>query len=486
MSETVKKFVFDAGWVFISQIFLIITGFLLNVIIGRSLDASAFGLFTMTFTIYTIISLFGSLGIPSAIVRFVATYKEDKEKMNVFVSCGVINSLLVGIFICIMVFIFSDTFAKIFNMPKLSELIKIASFGLPFLMLNNVLIGIFNGLREMKSYAFRNIIRSILLLVLTVLLLYIEQDVQGAVLALVLSEIFTSLLLIVKIKDINIFNFTFYNFLSTTKELIKFGSQLFLANIIWVTNTYVDTLLVGYFLTDKDVGIYAVAVAIARVLRMLSGVVSTVTYPAISEYHSKGVKDSIEALINEVMRYMLAFLSLIGLFVIIFASDIILILFKKSEYLPATVPLQILVFGTIFFGAVGAVGSAFSGVGRPDIAWKISLVDLTVNITLDVILIPILGISGAAIGTTVSLFTELILNIILFKKVLNVRVDTIIYLRVLSFLIFILIITNIMNSYIDYYILGVLAILILISLLYLSKVFTLQDLKRIVEIIKDY
>jgi len=314
MSKTARRFVIDVGWVFISQLFLMASGFLLNVILGRLLGASAFGLFTMTFTIYTMSSLFGSLGIPSAIVRYVAAYKECKEKINTFASCGVTNSILLGIFVCIVLFTFSDMFAEIFNMSKLSELIRIASLGVPFLMLNNVLISILNGFREMKSYASRNIIRSVLLLALTILLLYLGWGVKGAVLALILSEKLLFLFLIIKIRDL--FNFVLYDFLSTTKELIKFGSRLFLANIIWVTNTYTDTLLVGYFLTDKDVGIYAVAVAVARVLRMLSGIVSTVTYPAISEYHSKGLKDSIEILINEVMRYVLTFLSVIGLFVI--------------------------------------------------------------------------------------------------------------------------------------------------------------------------
>lgn len=484
MSKTAKKFVFDIGWASISQMFLMITGFLLNVILGRSLGASAFGLFTMTFTIYTMSSLFGSLGIPSAIVRYVAAYKENREKINTFASCGVINSLLLGIFICAVLFAFSNTFAKIFNMPELSELIRIASLGLPFLMLNNVLISIFNGLREMKSYASRNIIRSILLLALTVLLLYLGWGVKGAVLALVLSEILTSLFLIKIIKCT--FNFILYDFLPTTKELIKFGSQLFLANVIWVTNTYADTLLVGYFLTDKDVGIYAVAVAVARVLRMLSGIVSTVTYPAISEYHSKGLKDSIETLINEVMRYVLALLSVIGLFIILFAKDIILILFKKSEYSLATSPLQILVIGTIFFGAVGAVGAAFSGVGRPDIAWKISFTALVVGIVSDLTLIPTIGIVGAAIGTTLSLLSVLLIMLILFNKILHIKIKAIQFIKI-SLLIFVVFSLNLVlekYTYSQNYYFGKLFLLFMyILLLYIVKIITIDDLKYIKNIL---
>ena len=83
---TARKFAFDVSWVFTSQVITLATGFLLSVILGRFLGAAAFGLFTMTLTIYTIASLVGGIGIPVAIVKYVAEFKDNKEKLNIFVS----------------------------------------------------------------------------------------------------------------------------------------------------------------------------------------------------------------------------------------------------------------------------------------------------------------------------------------------------------------------------------------------------------------
>lgn len=82
---TARKFAFDISWVFISQIITLATGFQLKVILGRFLGAAPFGLYTMTLIIYTIASLVGGVGIPSAIVKYVAELKDDKEKLNIVV-----------------------------------------------------------------------------------------------------------------------------------------------------------------------------------------------------------------------------------------------------------------------------------------------------------------------------------------------------------------------------------------------------------------
>ena len=425
---TTRKFAFDVSWVFISQVIGLATGFLLSVILGRFLGAAPFGLFTMTLTIYTIASLIGGIGIPAAIVKYVAEYKEDKEKLNIFVSCGIINSTIFGAIIGSVLFALSSVLAGIFNMPELTDLIKIVAFALPFLVVNNTLLGLLNGLREMKSYSLRAVIRSILLLGFTILLVGIGLGIKGAVLALLLSEVGTLVLLIFISR--NFFRFVIQDYVKTTRELVKFGSQLFLASAIYMVNTRADMLLVGYFLLDKDVGIYAIAVAFASVFQMIPGAISTVTYPMMSEYNNNGMHQATELLINKTMKYVLIASSIVGILIIFSAHDIIFWLLGP-EFLPAVMPLTILIFIMLFFGSLAATGSAFSAAGRPDIAFKLNLMRLVPNIALDILLIPRLGITGAAIATAVSMFIGGILGIHFRYTILKVKLDVKLYPPVL-------------------------------------------------------
>ena len=426
---TARKFAFDVSWVFISQVVTLATGFLLSVILGRFLGAAPFGLFTMTLTIYTIASMVAGIGIPTAIVKYVAEFKENKEKLNIFVSCGVVNSVIFGAIAGTVLFTLSNTLANVFNMPELTGLIEIIAFSLPFLVVNNTLLGLLNGLREMKSYSFRTVFRSALLLGFTILFVGIGLGIKGAVLAVLSSEVGTLFLLIFISR--NFFNFVIQDYVKTTRELVKFGSQLFLASAIYMVNTYTDTLLVGFFLMDKDVGIYAIAIALSKSFLIIPGSLSTVTYPAISEYNSKGSHESVGNLINKSMKYSLIILSILGILIVFFSKDIILLLLKP-EFLPAVTPIAILILGMIFFGSMSSIGSAFTAVGRPDIPFKTNMFAAVVNLSLDVVLIPILGITGAAIGTATSFSVLTILAIYLLNKILNVKIDVRWYAKVLS------------------------------------------------------
>lgn len=473
---TAKKFALDIGWVFISQIITFVTGFFLSVILGKFLGAAPFGLYSMTLTIYAIVALVGGIGIPTAIVKYVAESKQDKDKLNIFVSCGIINSLVFGVITGLVLFAISGMFASIFNMPELTDLIKIIAFSLPFLAVNNALLGVLNGLREMKLYSFRTIVRSILLLGFTTLLVGIGFGVKGAVFSLLLSEIGTLFLLILYSKDF--FKFIIKDYFENTKEMLKFGSQLFIASAVWMVNTNVDKLLVGYFLLAKDVGIYTIALAISSGLLMIPGAISTVTFPAISEYNFKGQHDAIEMLINRSMKYSLVILSILGICIIFFSEDIIL-LGLRPEFLPAVTPMTILVLAIIFFGSVASVGAAFSALGRPDIQVKQNAPLVIVNVIIDIILIPVLGIIGAAIGTATSFLSLIIMEFYFYNK-LNIKINYRIFIKIFIFIVPIIVLFYVFRQQINIYLL-IFILVGLYAILITKFILTKEDLNEVIK-----
>lgn len=388
----IRRFTFDVGWVLISQVIILLMGFLLRVLLGRLLGANGLGLFTMSLMVYGLFTMIGGLGIASAMIRFTAQYKDNREKLNPFISCALVNSLIFGIVTGLILFFLSSVIASLFHMPELTSLIKIIAMAVPFAVLNSALLsGLLTGLREMKLYGYGIACRSILLLSLAVLLIVVGWGVKGTVSAIAFAEVGTFVLSIFLTRKQ--FTLSLRNYPEITRMLTPFGAQLFLAGVIWDLNSRVDTLLVGYFLVDKDVGIYAIAITIANVFRIIPGVVSTVTYPMMSEYHEKGMQQANELLIGKTMKYMPIILSIVGITIIFFAPDIILWLLG-SEFLPGVMPLMVLILGIIFFGGVLAVGSAASAAGRPDLEWKmISTSGLVANLILDLILVPRIGIT---------------------------------------------------------------------------------------------
>jgi len=416
-----KKFAFDVGITFIASVVTLPLGFVITVVLGRYLGAGDLGLYRMASTIYGIAMLVAALGIPAAMIKYVAEFKDDRTKLNQIASSGVITSLFLGIGFFALFYFSSGLFADIFNMPRLSGLLKILSPVFPFALVGGALLGLLNGLREMKKYAAATIIQSVLMVIITVALIYFGFGVAGAVIGVVLASVGNCFYLVWVSR--NYFELTLERYRKTTKKLLKFGAQIFGASAINMINYQADTLLIGYFLTATDVGHYAVAVGLSRFFWIIPQAVQTITYPATSEYWAKNNHSALQTMIDKSMKYTACVLLPIGLAVGFFARDIITTIFGE-EFVYSVLPLQILLVGMVINGATGRpVGSTLAGIGRADLNSKIASCSATTNIILNILLIPYIGITGAAVATAISLTIGVLLNLTLIAKNTGIKFD---------------------------------------------------------------
>jgi len=420
LSES-KKFAFDVGITFIASMITMFFGFVITVLLGRHLGAGDLGLYRMVSTIYGIAMLFAAIGIPAAIIKYVAEYKGDRNKTNSIVSTGVITSLLLGIGFSMLFYLSSGIFEEIFKMPGLAGLLKILSPIFPFALVGGVLLGMLNGLREMKKYGTATIFQSVLMIVVSVLLIYFGFGVAGVVIGVVLASVGWCLYLLFITRDY--FEITFEGYADNTKKMLVFGVQIFAGNAINLINYQADTIMIAYFLTATDVGYYAVAVGLSKFFWLIPQAIQTITYPATSEYWGEKNHSALQIMIDKSMKYTACVLLPIGLGVGFFAKEIITLIFG-GEFLNAVLPLQILVVGTVGYGiAAKAIGGSTSAIGRPDINLKVIFVSAFVNIILNLLLIPRFGIIGAAVATTVSLSVISIIFSMWCVKLLSLQID---------------------------------------------------------------
>ena len=70
-----KKFAFDVGITFLASVVTLPLGFVITVALGRYLGAGDLGLYRLTSTIYGIAMLIAAIGIPAAMIKYVAEFK---------------------------------------------------------------------------------------------------------------------------------------------------------------------------------------------------------------------------------------------------------------------------------------------------------------------------------------------------------------------------------------------------------------------------
>ena len=429
-----KKFAVDVAITFLASVVTLPLGFVITVALGRYLGAGDLGVYRMASTIYGITLLVAAIGIPAAMIKYVAEFKGDQTKINQIVSSGVITSLFLGIVFSALFYFSSWLFAGIFNMPELSGLIKLLSPAFPFALVGGALLGLLNGIREMKKYAAATIVQSVLMVIITVALIYYGFGVAGAVIGVVLSSLGSCLFLIWISRKY--FEITLRGYIQTTKKMLKFSVKILAAGSINEINNQLDIILIGFFLISADVGYYSVAIGLSRFFWMIPMAVQRITYPATSLYWSENNHNALSKMMDKSMKYCTVILVLIGLGVSFFANDIITIIFKP-DFVSAVLPLQILLIGTVIRGSIAQpIGGSLTGIGRPELTLKIIAIIAAINLTLDIILIPQIGIVGAAIATTISLAGGAFVNLGLVVKHLSIKIDFKWFLGILGVVLF--------------------------------------------------
>lgn len=419
--EQVKKFSFDVGWVLISSVVTLLIGFLLRIVLARWLGAADLGLYQMVITVQGIAVLVATLGIPPALIKYIAEYKDNKEKLTQTVSSGLLSSILFGILVGILLYALSGTLAGIFHMPELAHLLKILAFVFPFNSLFQALTGLLNGLREMKTFASLLILQTILMIAFIIAFVRLGFGVEGAVLGIVFSVVGGCIFGLYRSR--RFVHLSLQGFVQNAKKLVLFGSQMFGANVMGLILSYTDIILIGYFLTAEDVGYYSVAVSLSTLFLIIPQAIQTITYPATSEYWSQNNHQALSNMIDKSMKYSACILLPLGLGVGFFSREIITTIFG-TEFIYAASPLCVLLIARVIRGSTDVpVGGAFSGVGRPDLTLKIDAISAGTSVGLNILLIPRFGILGAAIATTASLLLGTIIFLALMPRILKVKID---------------------------------------------------------------
>ena len=95
--EQAKRFVIGVGWVFFSSVATLLIGTLLRIVLARWLGPDNLGLYQMVITIQGVAALVATFGIPMALTKYVAEYKDDRDKLTQTTSSGFISSIIFGV-----------------------------------------------------------------------------------------------------------------------------------------------------------------------------------------------------------------------------------------------------------------------------------------------------------------------------------------------------------------------------------------------------
>jgi O-antigen/teichoic acid export membrane protein len=412
------KFIKDTLTTFSTQIIGVILGLAAAIIIARVLGPSGKGAYTLIILVPMLLATFGTLGIGVANLYFVG---KKKYKIADITSNSVVLASGLGI-------LFAATFLAYFYYFHPSFLkgadplcVVIATLVLPFSLLTAYFSSILLGEQKINKYNLIHLVQISSFLVFLLFFLFIERSVLSAIMAWVFATLVTtvtSVLLVRRLTPIGLLSFHFPLF----KDSVKFGGQGYLGNVLSFLNYRLDMLLISFFMSVTFVGYYSVAVAFAETLWFFPGAVGTMMLARTPRLNSEEANESTPRVCRNTI-----FLTLLAAVLLFVFGKTIINLFFGASFLPALEPMWILLPGIVAVSINKVLCNELIGRGKPIIGTTAAAVSLVINIPLNIILIPMWGISGAAFASTVSYSVCSIVPLIAFMKISqNSLFDTII------------------------------------------------------------
>lgn len=399
-NQRIRDIVKSASTVYIGLFLELIIAFAAQVLAARHLSVSGFGGLTTGTALLDIGAIVGGLGLAAGLTRYLPRIGDAEKRTLTAVTIGItaVVSVVCGAFVVLNArFIATSVFGE----PSVAVSLQIFGAAIPFSALLSVAIGGIRGQKESLYQVFvKNIVHPIarFALVFVAVLYGLGQAAIASAYALpyVLSAVLALVLLHRTLPK---------TWGSVDRGLVesvtRYSLPFTISNISGFVYRSIDIFLILFIMSSTDVGIYGVAYAAVSFMGMFSTAFNYLASPIASEFDQAGDPEELLSLFGAVTRWLVV-LSICGLIPLgVFATEFITVIYS-SQYASGGTALTILAVGFAVKNVLSIHNSILEGLGRSKLLSYNSIAAALVNVLLNLVLIPVYGIVGAAVATGLS------------------------------------------------------------------------------------
>ncbi|MGN0383103.1 MAG: oligosaccharide flippase family protein, partial [Eubacterium sp.] len=403
-----------------------IIGFFYRIFLSNSIGAEGMGIYQLIFPIHAFCMSLCSVGIQTAISRFVAEESAVGNRRCGFkiMRAGLIISIIISVVTAFILFKFSDFIAaNIINEVRCGSLLKLIAVSLPLACIHSCISGYFLGIKNASVPAWSQFIeQAVKLMALYLISIVLTANNQRltpfvAVSTIVISEIGSCIFCIIMILSEKIY----CQSLPITKSDSHKTTMCYMKliwSVAWVLtlNRLMlnflqsgEAILIPYslrrfgFSSSDALSIYGVLTGMAFPLIMFpSAIINSIALmlmPTIAEAHAGG---NLKALIKSTST-SLRFCFYAGIFCtavfIIYGNDMGIILFGEVS---AGNYITILAWICPFIYLATTLGSILHGLGHTRLIFIHNLISSVLRLLLVIFAVPVIGIKGYLWGVLIS------------------------------------------------------------------------------------
>lgn len=385
--------------------------------ISNFYGADVYGRFSLSQTLLQFLILLFSLGLGTSTVKLTSdvSFFQFNKPLNQYLKNTTLLLLISSVVGMGILFLLKDWLAiTVFKDVKLVGYFKYIGLFFVFVVFQEFLTEFIRGKSKFLQYGlFKYLLPPLLFIGFLVLFQQLEWEEDTIMLGYLLAFSILFLVLMFYFPVTRLGNRNPFGF---NKLITLSFPMMFTAAFLFLSN-WTDVFMLGAMVSKAEVGIYNAAYKLAIIALIVINAVNTVIAPKISELYSKQNFDGIKREVQKATKLITyATVPMVA----------VLILFRKpllgffgEEFIAGDTVLIIVSLGLLFNALSGSVNPVLNMTHHQNVLKKFALVGVVINVSLNFLLIPELGIEGAAIASLVSNMVLNIMCVIFIKREFN-------------------------------------------------------------------
>ena len=388
----------SVAWYGLGNIFVRALSFLLLPLYSNLLTTGSFGDYSLLMSVYAVALVIYQFGMFGALNKFFIEERSDQKKKLIFSS--ILNTIfIISILVTGILWASSSVLSKvIFGSPDYASLLVILLFSILFETLCSYIFYLLKTMELAKKAVAYSVLGAVLNLLLNILFVYyLKLSVPGIIYAQLISGLILFILLFSLIRENYVFNID----REILKAVIRFSVPLVAANLLTAGNNVADRFILNIISGREVVGIYSFSYRIAMIMNLFIMSFTAAWSPhSLNLYYASDYKTTFGKTLNKLVALSCILLLVVSLFApYLFKIHMFGISFFNPSYRAGIIIIPLVLTGYIFYG-ISSFYSVYPSVTNK--TYHILISDFgafIINIGLNILLIPVLGMLGAAFAT---------------------------------------------------------------------------------------
>lgn len=395
------KFKRDALWNFGSVAVLGACGFAVTLLIGNRFGAAPLGVFNQAWAAYIFVSQAAVGGIDRSALRAIAENRGDRSHVSAVILGALVPTFLLALLFSGLFWFAREPVAAWLRSPDVANAMEAATPGLFFFALNKVGMAVVNASERMRAFAIYTSLRYIGMVVGLLIVIALELDSSRIAFLFSFAEGVLFVPLAIEVAR-QIRAPARGAWQAWSKSHVRYGVKSVASGMLLELNSRVDVLMLGRYLADGPVGVYSFAAQVAEGVFQVLVVLQNNYNPTLARYIGERRLAELEKIVAKGKRLTYALFVAVALAALA-GFPVLLAVLEKPEFRDGWMPFAWLLLGMTLASGYMPFAQTLLMANHP--AWHTAMMTsvVAVNVVFNWLLIPHLGLSGAAIATAICL-----------------------------------------------------------------------------------